>query len=176
MKKVVLIFVMALFGAISLKAQSVAHVNREKILDTMPSQGEAAKEIENFERRAIAELQETQEKLQRDFQKLQEEKSTMSPTAYKFEENRLNKKYQEFQQRQQELDQQIQILSQEVYEPILERARIAIETVAKAEKVEYVLDQTSPAMLYGGGRDLTNKVITEVLKMEREAATAEKKD
>ena len=161
----------AVCSTVMVNAQSVAHVDREMVLDTMPSQERAAKEIESFERRAIAELQETQQKLQSDFQKLQEEKTTMSPTAYKFEENRLNKKFQEFQQRQQELDQQIQILTQEVYEPIILRAQKAIENVAKLEKVDYVFDKTSPAMLYSGGKDITAKVIAEVLKLEKGVVT-----
>lgn len=169
MKKIILLLVIAIIGVTStLNAQSsIAHVNTQRVLDTMPSRKAAVKEIENFEERAVRELQETQEKLQRDFQKLQSEKATMSPTAYKFEENRLMKKSQEFQQRQQELDQQIQILSQELNAPVLDRVQEAIENVCKTEKVDYVIDES--ALLYSKGRDLTNKVIAEVMKMENKA-------
>ena len=166
MKKIVLVFVLAVMGIGAANAQSaLAHVDTQKILDTMPSRKAAMQELENFERRAIQELQETQQKLQADFQKLQTEKPTMSPTAYKFEENRLNKKGQEFQQRQQELDQQIQIISQELNEPILDMVQKAIEVVCKAEKIDYVIDES--ALLYSKGKDITDKVIVEVLKLER---------
>lgn len=162
--------ILAVIGMGTATAQSsLAHVDTQKILDTMPSRKAAEKELENFERRAVQELQETQQKLQADFQKLQTEKNTMSPTAYKFEENRLNKKGQEFQQRQQELDQQIQILSQELNEPILDMVQIAIEIVCKAERIDYVIDES--ALLYSKGKDITGKVVVEVLKLENSKAS-----
>lgn len=174
MKKLVLLLVATLIvGSTSyLNAQSsVAHVNSQRVLDTMPSSKAAQKERERFEQRAMKELQETQQKLQQDYQKLQEEKATMAPTAFKFEENRLMKKSQEFQERQQELDQQVRILYQELNEPILDRVQKAIEIVAKQEKVDYVLDES--ALLYGNGKNITNKVIKEVMKMENEALVGE---
>jgi len=165
-KLVVLVVATVAFLTAGLSQSNIAHVNTQRVLDTMPSRKAAILEIEKFEERAMNELQETQTKLQADYQKLQAEKATMSPTAYKFEENRLMKKSQEFQQRQQELDQQIQYLSQELNDPILEMVQKAIETVSKLEKVEYVLDESG--LLYSKGKDLTNKVIAEVMKMENQ--------
>lgn len=147
---------------------TMAHVNTQKVLDTMPSRKSAMTELENFERRAVKELQETQQKLQGDYTKLQQEKPSMSPTAFKFEEERLMKKSQEFQTRQQELDEQIQILSNELNAPILKTVQDAVAKVCKAEKVDYVVDESS--LLYSGGRDLTALVVKEVLRIEREAA------
>ncbi|PWH81331.1 OmpH family outer membrane protein [Brumimicrobium oceani] len=169
MKKLMLILVMAVttLGA-AYGQSSMAHVNTQKVLDTMPSRKNAMTELENFERRAVKELQETQQKLQGDYTKLQQEKASMSPTAYKFEEERLMKKSQEFQTRQQELDEQIQILSQELNAPILKTVQDAVAKVSKTEKVDYVIDESS--LLYSGGRDITMLVIKEVLRVEREAA------
>lgn len=169
MKKFVVILLIAIVSVGTAFGQSsIAHLNSQRVLDTMPSRKAAMKEVENFEKRAIQELQETQQKLQQDYAKLQQEKATMSPTAYKFEEDRLNKKAQEFQQRQQELDQQIQILSQDLNEPILERLQKAVDAVSKVEKLEYVIDESS--LLYSKGKDITDKVIVEVLKLEQQAA------
>ncbi|RFC54530.1 OmpH family outer membrane protein [Brumimicrobium aurantiacum] len=170
MKKLMLLFLMAVttFGA-AFSQSSMAHVNTQKVLDTMPSRKSAMKELANFEERAVKELQETQQKLQADYQKLTQEQGSMSPTAFKFQEERLMKKSQEFQTRQQELDEQIQILSQELNAPILERVQKAVETVCKAEKIDYVVDESS--LLYSGGRNLTPLVVKEVLKMEKEATS-----
>lgn len=174
MKKLILLLVVTLMmgsGSYLNAQSSMAHVNTQRIMDTMPSRKAALKERERFEQRAMKELQETQQKLQQDYQKLQEEKASMAPTAFKFEENRLMKKSQEFQERQQELDQQVQILSQELNEPILDRVQKAIEIVAKQEKVDYVIDEA--ALLYGNGKNITNKVIKEVMKMENETLVGE---
>lgn len=164
MKKVVLLLVMVVTTLVSYSQTTVAHVNTQKVLDTMPSRKAAERELQKFEQRAVKELQETQQKLQSDYAKLQKEKSTMSPTAYKFEEDRLMKKSQEFQTRQQELDQQIQILSQDLNAPILEQVQKAVKKVCERQKIDYVIDESS--LLYSNGKDLTDLVIKEVLKME----------
>lgn len=172
MKNLLFSTLITFLGVFSLNAQSIAHVDRDIVIDTLPSQANAAAEIESFRKRAFEELRETQQKLQGDFRKLEEERDRMSPTAFKFEENRLNKKAQEFQERQMELEQQIQVITQEAYMPIMERIDKAIEKVAKAEKVDYIIDSSDPSFLYTGGRDLTNKVVQEALKFENEAAAA----
>lgn len=175
MKKLMLALFVAVLTFGSVQAQSnLAHVSTQKVLDTMPSRKSAMVELERFEERAFRELQETQKKLQDDYNKLQSEKDGMSPTAYKFEEDRLMRKSQEFQQRQQELDQQIKYLGEELNGPILDMVQKAVETVCKIEKIDYVLDEST--LLYSKGRDITDKVVKEVLKLEAAAAAAEKKD
>lgn len=161
------------FGA-AYSQTSLAHLNTQRVLDTMQSRKNAVKELDKFEERAIQELQETQRKLQEDYNKLQQEQSSMSPTAFKFEEERLMRKSQEFQQRQQELDQQIRILGEELNKPILDMIQKSVEKVCKMEKIDYVIDET--ALLYSNGRDITDKVIAEVLKLEAEAQAAATKE
>ena len=173
MKKFLVILLIAVVSVgTSFSQNSIAHIDSQKILDTMPSRKAAMKEVENFERKALQELQETQKDLQAAFDRFQRERSTMSKTAAQFQEERLNKQAQEFQQRQQELDQQIQILSQELNRPILARLQKAVDIVSKAEKLNYVLDASS--LLYSNGNDITKKVIVEVLKLEQEAAASSK--
>lgn len=168
MKKALVIAVLVFVATFSFGQSSIAHINSQKIMDTMPSYKAAEQEVLKFEEKAIKELQETQQQLQGDFAKYEQEKTSMSPTAAKFEENRLRKKSQDFQTRQQELDQQIQILSQELNAPILERIQKAIEIVCEREKIAYVMD--SSMLLYSNGRDITDLVAKEVLRLEREAS------
>ncbi|MBW7868233.1 MAG: OmpH family outer membrane protein [Brumimicrobium sp.] len=152
---------------------TIAHVDSQKVLDTMPSRKQAMQELDNFEDKAVKELQETQQKLQDDYNKLQQEKNTMSPTAARFEEERLMRKSQEFQMRQEELDRQMKVLGQELNAPILERIQSAVEKVSKSLKIDYVLDTSS--LLYSAGKDITDLVIKEVLKMEQEATVKTEK-
>src|SRR5690554_4239647 len=169
MKKLMLALFVAVLTFGSVQAQSnLAHVSTQKVLDTMPSRKSAMVELERFEERAFRELQETQKKLQDDYNKLQSEKVGMSPTAYKFEEDRLMRKSQEFQQRQQELDQQLKMLANELNTPVLERLQEAVNIVSKREKLNYVMDIS--ALLYSDGKDITNMVIVEALRLEKEAS------
>lgn len=165
MKKVLLVAFLFVASLGMVNAQTtLAHINTQKVLDTMPSRKQAMKEIQDFRDKSIKELQETQQELQADYQKLQDKKDEMSPTAFKFEQQRLLKKSQDFQQRQTELDQQIQQMSQELNAPILKEVQDAVAKVSKAKNIQYVIDETS--LLYSSGLDITNEVIKEVLKME----------
>jgi outer membrane protein len=148
-------------------AQSFVHVDSQRILDTMPSRKKAMDELANFETRAMKEMEEAQNKFNLEYTDFQNNANTMSATARRFEEDRLNKKYQEMQARGQELDQQMNILANDLNAPILERVQKAIENVAKTEKLDYVLDKT--VLLFSNGKDLTDKVIIEVMKLENSA-------
>lgn len=176
MKKLILTLVIAAttIGGFAFGQTNLGHVDTQKVLDTMPSRKTAMAELNKFEERAVRELQETQKKLQADYAKLQEEGASMSKTAYDWEEERLMKKSQEFQTRQQELDQQMKVLGDQLNAPILKSIKEAVAKVSKAEKLNYVLDVSS--LLYSDGKDITNKVIQEVLKMEAEAKAAAAKE
>jgi outer membrane protein len=171
MKKLLFIAAIVLLTGSFTNAQStIGHVDIQKVLDTMPSRKKAQKEVSNFREKAMRELQESEQKLYADAEKLDKERATMSQTAIRFEENRLMKKQQELQERSRELDQQIQILNQELNGPILEMVQDVIESIAKSEKLDYVIDETQ--LLYAKGKDVTAKVISEVLKIEREKNAA----
>lgn len=169
MKKIILTLVLAAttLGGVAFGQSNFGHIDTQKVLDTMPSRKTAMMELEKFEARAVRELQETQKKLQADYAKLQEEGASMSKTAYEWEEERLMKKSQEFQTRQQELDQQMKVLGDELNAPILTLIKEAVSKVSKVEKLNYVLDVST--LLYSDGKDITDKVIKEVLKVEAEA-------
>lgn len=169
-----ILFVVASSIGTSFSQSSLAHVNTQKVLDTMPSRQKAMKEVNRFQEKSVKELQETQQKLQDDYGKLQQEKSNMSPTAYKFEEERLMKKSQDFQDRQQELDRQIQTLSKDLNAPILQRVQTAVATVCKTKKIDYAIDESS--LLYSNGTDITKDVVKEVLRLENEATAKAKTD
>src|SRR5690606_9496014 len=122
MKKLIFTFIITAFtigGTVF--GQALGHLNSQKVLDTLPSRKAALEELSRFEQRAYKELEETQQSLQQAYMKLQEEAGSMSKTAYKFEEDRLMRKSQEFQQRQEELDQQLKMLANELNTPVLER-------------------------------------------------------
>lgn len=171
MKKLLFITAVVLFTGSFVNAQStIGHVDIQEVLDTMPSRKMAQKEVTNFREKAMRELQESEQKLYGDAEKLDQERASMSQTAIRFEENRLMKKQQELQERSRELEQQIQILNQELNSPILEMVQDIIESVAKREKLDYVIDETQ--LLYAKGKNITNIVIAEVLKLEKERAEA----
>lgn len=167
MKKLFVVLV-AILSLTTANAQSkVAHVNSQKLLDTLPSRKEALKQLQEFETAGIKELQEMEEDLQKAFTKYQAEQGTLSPVMRQYEEERLQKKQYALQQREQELQQQITNLSNELNGPILKRVQKAVELVSDRKKLSYVIDE-SVTLYFKGGTDITSEVLVELLRIDAE--------
>jgi Skp family chaperone for outer membrane proteins len=78
------------------------------------------------------------------------------------------KKQQALEDRQGQLQQEMQIYGQELNQPILERIQKAVELVADRKKVNYVIDE-SQTLYFKGGIDMTAEVMVELLRMDAEA-------
>jgi outer membrane protein len=164
MKKVVLVF--SLLLSLTTFAQTkVAHVNTQKLLDTLPSRKEAMKQLSAFEQRGAAELKEMEEEVQKIYSKYMAEQTTMNQITKQYEEERIQKKSQAIQQREQELQQLMQKMGNELNEPILKRVQKAVERVAAAKKINYVIDETT-TLYFKGGQDITNEVMVELLRLD----------
>jgi Skp family chaperone for outer membrane proteins len=81
------------------------------------------------------------------------------------EQEKLMKKQQALETRQVELEQQMQIYGQELNKPILDLVQTAVNNIAESKKLSYVLDETV-TLYFQGGIDLTQEVMTELLKLE----------
>lgn len=167
MKKGILALAMIMSIGVMM-AQNIAHVNSQKVIDTMPSRAAAEAELAQLEQRLSQELQDDQKKLQEAIIRFEEEAQTLPKSVRDYEQGRLQKQQQALQAKAQEFDQKLQLYTQELNGPILEKVQAAIETVAKAEGVDYVVDESM--LLYMKGKDLTDKVITEVLKTDKVSA------
>lgn len=169
MKKGLIALVMVMSVGVMM-AQNIAHVNSQKIIDTMPSRVAAEAELAQMEQRLSNELQADQKKLQDDVRKFEAEAGTLSKAILEYEQGRLQKQQQALQAKAQEYDQKLQLYTQELNGPILEKVQAAIKTIAKAEGIDYVVDESM--LLYMNGKDLTDKVITEVLKTDKPVSAA----
>lgn len=168
MKKGIFALVMIMSVGVMM-AQNIAHVNSQKIIDTMPSRLAAENELAQMEERLSKDLQADQLKLQEDVRIFESEAATLSKSLIEYEQSRLQKKQQALQAKAQEYDQKLQLYTQELNGPILEKVQAAIEKVAKVEGVDYVVDESM--LLYMNGKDLTDKVIIEVLKADKASAS-----
>lgn len=169
MKKLFVVLV-AVLSLSAVNAQSkVAHVNSQKLLDTLPSRKYAMQQLQDFEAAGVKELQEMEADLQNVYKKYMADQPNLSPVMRQYEEEKLQKKQYAIQQREQELQQQITNLSNELNAPILKRVQKAVEIVSDRKKVNYVIDETV-TLYFKGGMDLTNEVMTELLRLDKEAS------
>jgi outer membrane protein len=168
MKKLLLALAV-MFSMGTVMAQSkVAHVNSQKLLDTLQSRRDAMNQLKEFEANGVKELQEMEADFNAALAKYEKDRPNMSPTLIKFEEEKLMKKQQGIQDRETSLNQEMQIYSQELNKPILERVQKAVEIVSDRKKLNYVIDE-SVTLYFKGGTDITAEVIVELLRLDAEA-------
>ncbi|MBP5982567.1 MAG: OmpH family outer membrane protein [Fluviicola sp.] len=169
MKKLIFALVIAMGAIASASAQTkIAHVNSQKLLDTMPSRKAAIKEINQLEAAGIKELRDMDSAVQATYQVYMAKKATYSPTVDQFEQQKIQRMQQNLEQRQQEIDQQLQILSGELNKKTLDLVKKAVNNISVAKKLNYVIDE-STTLFSAGGMDITNEVIVELLKLDAEA-------
>lgn len=166
MKKLLFVFAV-LFCTGFVSAQTSAHLDSQKVLDTMPSRKKALKEIEELRDSYAQELQEDEEAYYEAASNLEQYGDTLSPIMKQREQRRLMKMQQAYAQKEQEYTQDLQNQQNLSMTPVLELLQEAVDNVAEREEIDYVLDVTY--LLHAGGTDITNLVIAEVLKLEAAA-------
>lgn len=167
MKNFLLAIALVVVGAGSVMAQSkVAHVNSQTLLDTLPSRKVAILKLQEFETNGVKELQEMEADFNAAVAKYEKARPNMSPVIIKIEEEKLMKKQQALQEREQGLNAEMQAYSQELNTPILGMVQRAVKIVSERLKINYVIDE-SVTLYFAGGTDITQEVIVELLKMDK---------
>jgi outer membrane protein len=168
MKKTLSIVALLFVTNFAISQSKVAHVDSQQLLDTMPSRELALKEIKDIEEEFKTELQTMYEEYEKTRAKLEAERSSLSPTIIKSRETNLMGLGQRIQEREQTIQNELQIRAQELNQPIFERVKQAVDIVADRKKLNYVIDGSN--MLYTkGGIDITAEVIVELLKLDAAA-------
>ena len=168
MKKLFFALALAIISVSGSFAQSkVGHVNSQKVLDTIPSRRAAIAEIGQVEQMGIKELTEMDSTLNAKVQFYEAHKGEWSELVRKNQENQLRDLQARIQAREQAIDRDLQIASAEVNKKSLEKVKAAVNTVSKLKKLNYVIDE-SVLLFYADGIDITNEVITEVLKLDKQ--------
>ena len=146
----------------------LAHVNSQKLLDSLPSYAKAKADLKKFQDDGVNELGVLEKQINDAYVKLDGLKDDLTPTMLKIEQEKIMGMEQRYQQTQSLLQQQLQTLANEYNQPILDRLQKAVEIVADRKKVNYVLDVTN--VLYSKtGIDITSEVKVELLRMDAEA-------
>lgn len=167
MKKINVLFVavMLFVGATSfVNAQSkVAHINTADLVEAMPEMKAAQSQLEKLQKTYDTEIKAMSKELQAKITQYDAEAESKSE-----EENR--KRIEEVQgmqnnigaYRQQAL-QDLQKKEVDLFQPILEKARTAIQKVARAQGFQYVLDSSQGSgVILSDGKDLMADVKKEL--------------
>lgn len=165
MRKFLLVFAVVFSAGMTMAQSKVASVNSQGLLDSLPSYLEAQKTLDEIRISGLTELQEMEANLNKSIQTFREKEKDMAPVVRDLEEKKLMQKDQEIQTKQQSLQQDLQRIAQELNQPILEMVQKAVDNVAKANKYDYVVDQ-SMLLYFNEAHDITDKVSAELKKMD----------
>lgn len=166
--KNVLLGLFVAIGFSTFAQTKIGHVDSQKLLDTLPSRDIAIKKLDSMKTAGMQELQLMDADFQKAYQDYMTNQASKSPAERQIIEGRLMQKQQMLEATQASLEEGLQIMSEELNKPILDRVQKAIDIVAERKKLNYVID-VSATMYSKGGIDITNEVVVELLLLDAAA-------
>lgn len=161
-----LLFAAILFiGATSFTmAQSkIAHINTSDLIEAMPQMKSAKAELEKLGKTYEAEIQKMATEYQNKAKQYQAEVETKTEEENQKRAQEIGTIEQSIRQYQATAQEDLQKKEAELMKPIFEKAKAAIQKVAKAQGFEYVLDSTQGSgVLLADGKDLLADVKKEL--------------
>ena len=161
-----LLFAAILFvGATSFTmAQSkIAHINTNELIEAMPQMKTAKTELEKLSKTYEAEIQKMATEYQNKIKQYQAEVDTKTEEENAKRAEEVQTIEQSIRQYQANAQEDIQKKQEELMKPIFEKAKAAIQKVAKAQGFQYVLDSTQGSgVLLAYGKDLMADVKKEL--------------
>ena len=126
----------------------IGHIDSNKLLSIMPEKAQVqtaldshAKEIENT-------LAGMQDELQKKYQDYMAKGDSLTPLIKQTKEAELQDLQQRIQTFQTNAQQDYQTKERDMFQPVIEKARKAIEEVAKENGYTYIIDSGSGALIY----------------------------
>ena len=157
MKKILLIAVMAVMS-VAAGAQSLkwAYVDFNELVMLMPEMDEARATMDENAKTNEEILVAMYEEYQTKMTQYQQKAETWTPAIRESKEKEIMEIQARFEQTQQSLQQEIQLLQQNLQAPIYEKAQTTVTELAKAQGIAFVFEKSS--LLYvdpAQGVDLT---------------------
>ena len=132
---------------VAMAQAKIAHIDSQKLLNEMPEMKKAQAELQKIEQGFTNDIQSSI----KEYQKKVEEQRAL--------ENMQNN----IRQAQQTASEEYQKKSQALIAPIMEKAKKAVEKVAKSQGYQYVLDSANGSgVIVSDGKDLFNEVKKEL--------------
>ena len=166
MKKIKLLAVaLVLFiGATQMSAQTkIAHINTQELVESMPEMKNAAKELEKISKTYETELRNLAATFEAKVKRFEEEADSKTEEQNMVLAQELQDMQNNIQDFRQQAMRDLEKKEQDIYQPLLEKARKAIEKVGKAQGFDYVLDSTiGSGVIMAEGKNLLEDVKKEL--------------
>jgi outer membrane protein len=141
----------------------VAHINVSELMTTMPDWKAAQTQLEKLTKQYDTEYNTMVDEFRKKIEKYDQEAATVGDAVNQTRQTEVQEMQQRIQQYQQNATKDLQTKQEEILKPVMEKARVAIQKVAKAKGYQYVLDSTmGSGVLLADGPDLLADVKKEL--------------
>lgn len=174
-----LLLTLTLFASLSTFAQKlskIAHINVQELMAQMPEVQQAQAELKKLEQTYAADIQDSQKMLQAKSKELQDKVKGLSNEEIEARHEEFDKLFKEIQNMETNIAgfrktamEELQQKSEEKMAPLIKKVQDAIEKVATAQGIDYVMDSSLGVLLVANGKDLIEDVKKE-LNIKAEAS------
>lgn len=145
-------------------AQSkIAHVASQELVESMPGFKDAMAQLEKLQKTYDTEIRDMMTEAQRTMQRYESEAPTKTEEENQKRAAELQSTQRRIQEHGQNAQQDLQKKELDLLKPVYEKARVAIQKVARAQGFDYVLDSTNGSgVIMADGTDLMPAVKQEL--------------
>ena len=156
--------ILLMFVSFTVTAQSkVAHIDSQALISEMPEVKEAQAQLEKLQKTYSTEIDASMKEYQTKLQTYSADAQNQTEVTNKARQKELAGMEQNIQQYQQTASQDIQKKQADLLRPLIEKARAAIQKVARAQGFDYVIDGTQGgSLILADGKDLMEDVKKEL--------------
>ena len=159
--KIVVIGLTVIMSSFTANAQKIAHINLDSLITLMPESKTAQQAVQDYSKQLQDQVTAMQAELQTKYEAYQTGSKDMAEVVRASKEKELNDLNQRIQDFQQQAQTDYQKKSAELSKPVYEKAKKAIDQVAKENGFKYVLDTSTGLVIYS---EPTDDIIGLVIK------------
>ena len=150
-----MILAIAIIGtAITLHAQKFGHITAEELLLAMPEYDSAQAKVEELRDHYTLEIERIQVEINKKIEDFTSKETTMSDLIKEAKASEIQELQMRLQNYSQTAQQDLQQQGQMVMGPVMDKARKAIDAVAKEKGLIYVFDLSSGNPIYASEESL----------------------
>ena len=164
LKLIAIAVVLFVAGTSLTNAQAkVAHINTQDLVEAMPEMKAAQSQLDKLKKTYDTQLKDMYKELETKAKQYDAEASTKTDEENQKRVEEVGGMQKNIQAFNQQAMQDLQKKEVDILQPILDKARLAIQKVARAQGIQYVLDATpGGGILLADGKDLLADVKKEL--------------
>lgn len=141
----------------------MAHIDVSELMTSMPEMKTAQTQIEKLSKTYDTEYRTMVEEYQNKLKKYEQEAPTVGDKVNEDRSKEVQTLGQNITQYRETAQKELQQKQEDIFKPILDKARVAIQKVAKAQGFQYVLDASNGGgVIFADGPNLLNDVKKEM--------------